>query len=295
MFRHLVMVLVITGLSASTFAGYVQDREAAVELRDGGKYEKALSMFMKMAEAAEYEKQQIDALEQAAMCAVKLNRDARVKEIAEQIPSEDVRRYVLMRHKLSKRDWQGVLAEFKDDRVSEWPDRIAGEAFYDRGRAAHFADANERAVSDFKRALEYPLPHTDVGHVYNALGGAYRQLGQDDKAIRMFRKTVKESGWYRACQASIQIARILSARGKHEQALAEMRQYKLGDFHPHYRVMILQARGDVLVAQGKKEAAVARYRQALAVDAIRDHMEQRIEKSLEALKGQAPEKAGAGD
>jgi predicted negative regulator of RcsB-dependent stress response len=62
--------------------------------------------------------------------------------------------------------------------------------------------------------------------------------------------------------ARLRLARVLSAQGKHDDALATLKVEDAGDFAPRFA----DTRGDVLLAKGDRDGALREYQAARAAD-----------------------------
>ena len=60
--------------------------------------------------------------------------------------------------------------------------------------------------------------------------------------------------------ARLRLARVLSAQGKHDEALTTLKVEEAGDFAPRFA----DARGDVLLAKGDRDGALREYQAARA-------------------------------
>lgn len=278
-------------LVTASSADYIRDREAAMARVNDREYEEGLAAFRTAAEQpglSDFQKS--DALREAALCAIRLGRYDEANAIAETIPIRSVGRYCWMRILTAQRQFEQLVADFRDADLAAWPDDVAREAFRLRGDAYYHRQLGEEAVRDYRRALAFPQEHgRTVNKIRSMMAAAYRRLLEDDAtAITVYRQ-ICGTGPVRSidgCFATIAIARILSGQGKHEAALAELdRIDREASQHPHLmQPHTLWACGDVLSAAGRGDEARRRYEQALRVEGIQPHVKAACEQGIEALQ-----------
>ena len=273
--------------TVSASADYIADREAAVKLVGAKQYEEALAAFTRMAAGNVTDFQKSDALEQAAACAQRLKRCDQAMELAQQIPLAPMSKTCQMRIMMGKRKRRELLAKFKDEDISRWPDIVIGEASYRRGRAHYFLKDGKRAEEDLKRAAEYLMEDNAKGIALNTLGDTYQHLLKDDgRAVGAYRRTYKTRNIYKRCHAAMAVARIFSRQKKHDEAIQELE--RLGPDRvtvPYWRGLLLSAYGDVLAAAGSNSEAIAKYREALQLEGVSQGTKKACEKALKDLRG----------
>lgn len=288
MLKHVTSLAVILSCGVSLSADYVADRKAAVELAGSGKHEEALSAFTKMAEGDFTDFQKSDALEQAALCANRVKRYDQAMELAQQIPLEPVSKACQMKIMSSNRKWREVVDKFKDEDIDSWPDWVIGEASHTRGRAYYFAKEGVNAEKDLKRAADYLMEDNSKGLALNALGDTYQHLLKDDeKAIEAYRRCYKTRNVYKKSHAAMAVASILRKQQKPDEALLELKKLDLDSIsNAYWRGAMLCAYGQALACAGKKTEAIARYREALALEGATSWTKRACEKALKELQGE---------
>jgi len=287
MMRRIVAVGLAFLFGAGALADYLAERKAAVKLVRSGKYQEAFDAFMKMAEETGNEVQKSDALEQAALAAHRLNRYDDAIELAKQIPLE--RRSKACRLNImdaSRKKSEELLAAFKDEDFSDWPPSLAGPAHFARGRAFFRVGQGKRAAEDLAKASELLTNANTKGLACTTLGDTWRKLlKDDDKALEAYRKTYTTKALYKECYAALSIADILAQRGKFDEAHAEFARIDMEKVtHPYWRVRMLAAMAGLLVKEGRKAEAIAKYEEALRVQGINDKTRAMYRKKIEALK-----------
>jgi len=286
MLKRAIRIAIVLSCSLSVFADYVSDREAAVKLVKGRKYEEALAAFKKMSEGKVTDFQESDALEQAALCLNALKRYSEAMKIAKTIPIEPMSKTMQMRILSSSRKCKELHTRFKDQDIDAWPDHVKAHAFTTRGKCAARVKDAKLAVADLTKALAYTTKSNDKGNLLNALGGVYRDLVKDDdKAIEVYRRTFRESHTYKQSHAAIAVAGILLRRGKPEDAQKELRRIDHKKMRGYWRAVMLAAHGRVLAAMGKKEKAIAHYAEAMKVKGASAHTVKTCKTAIDKLQG----------
>jgi len=288
MLKRIVVCTIALCFAVSAFADYISDREVAMALVRAKKDAEALSAFVKMAEGADLDAQKADALEQAAMCAHRMKNFDTAMELAKRIPVEAASKTVQMRLLQGNRKRQEVIERFKDEDFSVWPEKYAGDAFFIRGEC-YFSLKNGRAAeADLKRALENLGMGSNRDYARLTLAHNYRtNLQDDEKALELYLEGVEKSrdayGWIRlTCITSA--ADILRRQGKTDEALQTLDRAKMDKPKGYWGVAFRQAYAEVYAAQGKKEEAVARMKQALETEGISAWQKNAIEKRLKELE-----------
>lgn len=121
----------------------------------------------------------------------------------------------------------------------------------DRRRALDLTAELERDYAASPYTMQARLAAAKAFVASNELGEAAQRLSQamkDSKDPEL------------ALVARLRLARVQTAQGRHDEALATLKGAEPGAFAPAYA----EARGDVLFAKGERAAALAEYRQARA-------------------------------
>jgi tetratricopeptide (TPR) repeat protein len=253
-------------------ADYLEARRAASKLVMEREYGQALAALTAMAEGDVTDLQKSDALEQAAACALRLEQFDRAMELAERIPIEAVAGTVRMRNLMAMRKSKELVAQFKDEDVAGWPFWKAGEGLYLRGRAHADNGAGREAEADLAGALELTTDTRARLDVWLALGANRENNLKDDaaalKAYQQIAGASKNTGsatYYRGMQGA---ARILRKSGQLDDALATLQQVDVSKLRGYWHGSMLVALGETLTAAGRKDEALAAYRQVLKDETV---------------------------
>ncbi len=283
---RIACVLLLTG---TALADYPADREEAMKLVRAGKHEQALAQLVALADAAADPLQKSDALSQASACAQALKQSQQAMDLAKQIPLPALSRLVQMRVLSGDRAYPALLAQFKDEDLSKWPEDQAGEAHYLRGLSYHKlrqGAAAEQELAQAVRLMGEGLTRSQAGLtraenlqiLLKDLDGArqaYAWLQQIEARRDRF-------GWL-YFTAVIGEAGILRQQGQFDDALAVLNRVDVETRSPGYWTAQLRvAHAELLLARGQKEQARTMLRQALEAS-NQDFQQAAIQKQLDQL------------
>ena len=188
-----------------------------------------------------------------------------------------------MHELLQKNRRKEVAEEFKGDDLMAWvsvfKDRTigtqkAGEALHLRGTSFAAGKDYARAEKDLKFALELSPSN---GYMWNSLGGVYRSIKDDDKALDAYNKAFefegtpngrKSYGWM-PISSTMSAASILMHQTKCREALQTLERYNdedIGRMSVCWAAGILRAYGKVYLAMGREEEGLAKFKAALELE-----------------------------
>jgi predicted negative regulator of RcsB-dependent stress response len=155
---------------------------------------------------------------------------------------------------------------------------LGGYHWYENRRAAQAETASERydaMVEAFTRndrtrglTLADELNREYAWTPYSALASLmaariHVEANELDKAATSLKSVVDTASDDEVKMiARLRLARVLSAQGKHDEALATLKVDDAGDFAPRFA----DTRGDVLLAKGDRDGALREYQAARAAD-----------------------------
>jgi len=233
-----------------------------IDFRKAAQQRKA-DAFLALADGKISDFQKAAALEQAAFYT---RGDANA--IVERIPVEVVKKTAQMQNLLAQGKAKDVVAQFADEDFAKWPFWKRGDGLFLRGRAYAVTGAGKEADADLVRALEFTgEPRTRDG-IQLALGtNRERTLKDDNAALAAYRgifEQITNIGGTDTLTAVQAAARILTRQGKFDDALATLRRIDTEKLRGTWLHSTLLARGDTLLAAGKKADALATYQAVLA-------------------------------
>jgi len=191
---------------------------------------------------------------------------------AEAVIADREAKLVRMRTLAQERRWRDIVQQFEQEDFAAWPAesaRQASEALTQRGLAYSFLKEGQRAAADLNAATKLD-PQNALA--WMTLGDNYaNNLNDEQQALAAYRKalaiTGTNHGW-QSLSATLSIVRILTDQVKTDEALAALRLYDdLKSVAPYWRIRLLRAYGHVYAAGGKEQESLAKFREALQLEA----------------------------
>ena len=252
-----------------TVTDFLIEFSAARKLMSRRKYDEALTAFVALSQrekATDYQKSH--ALSQAAACARLGKHFERATELASQIRLEAIAKTVQMKNLLGERKWDEVIELFGNEDLSTWPFTQIGAAAFARGRAYNGGRVGDKADADLRLALEFTSDSRVRMSILRTMGhNRETVLKNDDLALEMYRtiassKTNTGSAeYFTGLQGA---ARILTRRGKHDEALKVLDLVDAEELGGSWSGSVLLSRGQTLEAAGRKPEALKAYRAVLS-------------------------------
>lgn len=188
------------------------------------------------------------ALEQAAFYS-RSDADA----IIERIPLEAVKKTAQMQNLLAKAKAPEVIAQFAAEDFAKWPFWKRGDGLFARGRAYSIMKEGNKAESDLSAAVAWlSEPRAHDAALLALAQNRERNLNADDKALEAYnvivegRERIGGADEYAALQG---IARILTKKGRFDEALAALNRADLEKLQGVWRTNILKSIEDVKAAR----------------------------------------------
>ena len=273
--------------AAQARADYVTDRAAAAALDKAGEVAKARAAFLALAQGELSEFQRADALEQAALLSGRLKRFDEAIALARQIPLPHVAKAVEMQLLSTHRERRHLIKRFGKEDLATWPDRLIGNAAHCRGKAHYALKNGEAAERDLKMASEHLLEDNSLGLALIALGDTYRHLLKDKgKALVCYRQAYQRRNVYKRANAIMSAAAVLREQGKTEAALKELALIPMDQMTlPYWRARALTSWAGALAGAGRKDEAIAKYEEAVALEGITDRTREACRTAVARLRG----------
>ena len=232
-----------------------------------GKHAEALAAYRAAAVGEISDVQKSAALEKAAGSARLLRNHELAAELAAAVPIDAVKKTVVMQNLLDRFKAPEVVAEFGKEEIAGWPFWKIADGFFTRGRAYSIVKSGKEAEADFTRALEWTGDSRTRDAVGYALGDNREvNLKDDDGALAAYRGVfdsavrLGSSDQFSAVEAA---ARILTRRGKFDDALATLRKVDVDKLQGYWRGTMLLALGDTLRAAGRNDEATRAFRSVI--------------------------------
>ncbi len=286
MLKKMIIAGVGTCLSFGVMADYASDYKAAMDFYSRGESQSAQEAFVKLADAAPAPVSKAECLSYAADSLGKLKKYDEAMTLAKKIEVKPVSINTQMGIMIDNGRFKELMEAFKAEDISAWPEAYRGLGFFRRGSAYSKLKDYEAAVKDLGKAVEFNLDERSKAAFPIELGNNYLMLKDDQKALDAFLKAQSASnkgGVGRAHFYISTIARadILVRQGKLDDALADMQKIDISKALGAWKYQSLKMLGEVYEAQGRKDEAIAKYKEAIeGKDGIRladiDALEKKI-------------------
>ncbi len=290
MTRKLLITGSLIALAFELMADFPTDFQEAKKLFDAKRNIESQEAFEKIAATAPTPKSKSECLSYAAKA---IGRDKSkydlAIEAAKKIEIKEVSITTQMNIMQENLKFKEVFDTFKDEDFSTWQEVYQLQAYSIRGRAGQLTGQNDAAKKDLLNAVK--TAGSDMQAKINALTSlkdAYGQTKDYDNVIRTSKQIFEMNGFkgqWTYLTAVLSCANAQLAQGKPDEALETM---KLMDNIKDgvYKCMALIVYGDIYVAQGKKDEAAAKYKEAMATKGqtgVHDMYIAQAQKKLEAL------------
>lgn len=283
-----MLIGVGTCLSFRLFADYATDYKAALDLYGKGKNQEAQEAFVKLADSAPAPDSKAECLSYAAYGLGKMKKYDEALALAKKIEVKPISINCQMGIMLDNLKFKELVEAFKDEDINSWPEDSRGLGFFRRGSAYSRLKDYEAAVKDIEKSVECKIDGRSKAAFQIELGNNYVLLKDDQKALDAFLKAQAASGNGRSHFYTSTIARagILSGQKKFDEALADLQKIDISKAIGYWKFESLKAFGEVYESQGKKDEAIAKYREAIGVkDGVSQGAIDALEKKVAAISG----------
>ena len=284
-FAHFYAGLSHTFPADATVTDYLIASRAAAKLMRARELKKALTAYVALAAGKDVtDFQKSDALQHAARCARSLRDYDRASELAEGIPLETVAKTVRMENLLRQRKFDTIIEQFGGEDFREWPFWQVGAGAYARAKAYVNAKAGKKAEADLQTALAYTSEPRRRTSILTTMGSNRETNLQDpDAALEAYRQNYESKRRIGAADEfrSVQnAARILTRRGKFDEALATIHRAETEKLTGYWRHAMLLSLGETMTAAGRTDEALAAYRKVLADEGALSHHRKAAEQAI---------------
>jgi tetratricopeptide (TPR) repeat protein len=289
MFKTAIIVGVLGCLSTTLQASFSDDFGAALALYNKKEYPQTQEAFVKLAETAPTPKSKAECLGYAALSLGRQKQYDKAMELAQTIAVKPISIACRMEIMLGDGKYKELIEAFKDEDIGAWPDYCIHKGFYHRGTAYRLSGQPAAAAKDLEKAIENSVT-ADWFQVMalDELGGVYLALKEDQKAIDAYRKVLSfpaYKGVYTYLDAVLSLTGILTRQGKFDEALTELHKLDPAQLSGNWKFLTLKAYGDIALAQGKKDEAVVRYKEALNVTGVSQSYVDGLTKKIAEITG----------
>lgn len=248
---------------------YLIASRAASDLMRARRYEDALAAYIALAESNDAtDLQKSEALQHAASCARRLEDFERADELADQISLGAIAKTVQMDNLIAQRKFDTLIEEFSGEEIRQWPFWQIGAGAFGRGRAYAAAEFGERAEADLQLALEFTGDDRTRMSILRTIARNRENNLQDDSAALDVYQQITEATKYRGSAEyfdGIQgAARILTRRGKFDEAIATLRRVDIEKLRGTWHGSMLLALGKTLKTAGRTDEALAEFEKVVS-------------------------------
>lgn len=264
-------------------ADFEADLRAAGGLCKEQKHEQAIEAYVKLGQGRNAPEERYQAICAAAVCArLHLHSESRALELCQRIgaqPYVKACRATIYQWATSPSQ---VVAEFREEDFSAWPESLAAIGYAVRG-AAHFHLKNgPEAARDFLRAFQFARSY-DKWSAFQRLGDTYWKLLDDEVlAEACYRKCMSDfGGGWPGLQARVNLGELLLAQNRHDAALQCLTG--VPGVGGSWKAALLMGTAKVHIAAGNRRDALAALEQALATAGVQTSQKKECDRLLAGL------------
>jgi len=272
-------------LAAGTVrADFEANLRAAAALCKEQKHEQAIDSYAKLGQARSDPEERYEAICAAATCArLHLHSETRALDLCQRIGAQP---YVKA-CRATVYQWatspSQVVAEFRDEDFSTWPESLAAIGYAVRGSAYFNLKNGSEAARDFLRAFQFAKSYAKWSALQR-LGDTYWKLLDDELlAEACYRKCISDfGGGWPGLQARVNLGELLLSQARHDAAL----QCLTGapGVGGSWKAALLIGAAKVHIAAGHKPEAIAALKQALDTAGLHASQKKECESLLAGLK-----------
>jgi len=292
--KRLIIPAMVLGLTLDATADFAEDFQEAKAYFNGGKYEEAHQAFVKLAAVAPRDHAAAASLSFAAISLGRQGKVGQAMRLAQTIATGPVAAYTQMEVLSDNRKRQAIVDGFTDEDIGTWPDAINYKGFFLRGGAYATIGNRPAAIRDFEQCVH--LAGSDTMVKLDALirmADQQRVMEDGSKALHTYRTAFglfddqpQFRGMWLFPRALLGAAKILIEQKQYDEArelLAQFRVKPEQEKRGPWDFLVLEAYGDIHAARGEKVDALAKYREAVAIDTHRGYVN-RVQGKIRALE-----------
>jgi tetratricopeptide (TPR) repeat protein len=178
-----------------------------------------------------------------------------------------------MRAMFQDRRGKELIEKYGGEDFASWPPekaRQASEALQIRGQIYSFLKDGSRAEADLTAARKLVPSNPDAALLM--ADNYINNLNDETKAIAAYKEALTLSGTntlgWQPLTATVGLARLYTDQVKLDAALDVLKTYgDLSQLAHTWRIKLLRAYGHIYAAQGKEQESLAKFREALQLEA----------------------------
>jgi len=292
--NRILIAAIVLGTSSSALADFADDFQVAKELLDERDYPAAHQASITLAASAPNDHGKAWSLCHAAIALGLQKQYDQAIELAKTIGSKPMAAYTQMEIMGANRRHRELIAAFREEDVAAWPDQINYRGCFLRGAAFAVIRDSEAAAKDFEQCAALSGSDSVVKlEALNRSAALWSALKDDAKAMATFKRAFaiydeqpRWKGKWLYPQAVLGATRILMGQGKYGDAKAMLAKFSVSpsrDKRGAWDFLVLEAYGDLALAEGKRDEALAKYRDAVAIETHKSYIE-RVNKKINPLQ-----------
>lgn len=294
--RAMVLALVL-GFGLHAMADFADEFQKAKKLYSQKKYEAAAEAFRGLAASAPNAHGKAWSLSYAARALGLQKRYDESIELAKSIESKPMAAYTQMEVMNANRKHKKLIEAFKQEDIDSWPDAINYKGFLLRGMAYAAVKNAQLGVKDLERCVD--LSGSDTWTRLEALNKAaplHAELKDDAKAMQAYNRAFaiydaqpNRKGRWTFPQALLGAARLLMSQDRHVEArkvLDKFNDWPHGKRRGPWDFLVLEAQGDIALAENRSDEALKKYREAITIDTHKSYVG-RVKKKIGQLQKRA--------
>jgi len=274
-----------TGQDADrALADFEADLRAAGAMCQEKKHEEAIRACLKLGEGRSDPEERYQAVSAAAICArLHLGSEARALDLCQRINAQP---YVKA-CRATVYQWatspSKVLADFRDEDFSAWPESLAAIGYAVRASAYYNTKSGPEAARDFLRTFQFAKSYAKWSALQKLGDTCWKLLDDELLAEACYRKCMSDfGGGWPGLQARVNLGDLLLSQQRYDAALQCLTGAPGAE--GFWKAALLIGAAKVHIAAGHKPEAIAALKQALATAGLHASQKTECESLLAGLK-----------
>lgn len=289
--KKTILFTAVLALNVSLFAGFPEDYRAAQNEFKRSRWASAAEKFLALEKTATGESKS-KVLHYAAISLTRAKKAAEAQAVIERIADPAWKGYTQIKILNSGNKLRDIKQQFGKTDFSTWPEDIAYQACFIRGRAYYVTERNKAlCIPDLEKAV------AGCGSDFLTKIIALDMLASAAHTVKDYEKALKAAdqaivmkqyrGFYAYMSAAYLKAKILAEQKKFaeaEQFLADFNKGRKWGKGQIWHFKYIETCGDVALAKGDIAKAKEYYNQALALEKINPYYVNQLKAKVSKIK-----------